>query len=191
MKVAIIDGDVSFPTTSGKRLRTFHLMVRVARRHQVTYVGRCAADSEEARSAPDALRQHGIEPILVHDPVPQKSGLAFYGRLAANIFSSVPYSVRSHQSAVMRQALRDLAARNAQDLWQFEWAPYLDLLDADIPGRRLVIAHNVDTLIWQRYYETARGLLKRAFLKQQWHKFERFEQEAFRRADRVVAVSVE
>src|ERR1043166_3430953 len=118
MKVAIIDGDVSYPTTSGKRLRTFHLMIRVARRHQVTYMGRCAAESEEARTAPAVLRQHGIEPILIHDPVPQKSGLAFYARLAANVFSSLPYSVRSHHSAPMRQALPELSARNSQDLSQ-------------------------------------------------------------------------
>src|SRR5205823_768286 len=120
MKVAIVDGDVSYPTTSGKRLRTFHLMVRVAQRHQVTYVGRCTADSEEARTAPAVLREHGIEPILVHDPVPQKSGVAFYLRLSANMFSTLPYSVRSHDSKPMRQALRDLAGRNAPDLWQFE-----------------------------------------------------------------------
>jgi glycosyltransferase involved in cell wall biosynthesis len=191
MKVVIVDGDVSYPATSGKRLRTLHLMLRVARRHRITYVGRCADNSEESRAAPEFLKQHGIEPVLVHDPVPQKSGLAFCARLAANLLSSLPYSVRSHYSEPMRHALRQVAERELPDLWQFEWSPYLDLLDADIAGGRLVIAHNVDTLIWQRYYETARRLLKRAFLKQQWRKFERFEQEAFRKADRVVAVSAE
>ena len=40
MKVVIIDGDVSYPATSGKRLRTLHLMLRAAARHQITYVGR-------------------------------------------------------------------------------------------------------------------------------------------------------
>jgi O-antigen/teichoic acid export membrane protein/glycosyltransferase involved in cell wall biosynthesis len=192
MKVVIIDGDVSYPATSGKRLRTLHLMLRAAERHQITYIGRCAAASEEARTAPAFLREHGIEPILVHHPVPQKSGPAFLARLATNaLFSSRPYSVGSHHSEPMRQALRDYASRGAPDVWQFEWAPYLDLLDADVPGSRLVIAHNVDTLIWRRYYETARGVLKRAFLKQQWRRFDRFEQEAFRRADRVVAVSAD
>jgi polysaccharide biosynthesis protein PslH len=190
MNVVIIDGDVSYPATSGKRLRTLHLMLRAARRHQVTYIGRCAADGEEARTAPAFLRRHGIEPILVLHPVPRKSGPAFYARLAASaLFSPRPYSVGAHDSAPMRQALRDTARRRAPDLWQFEWTGYLDLLDADIPGPRLVVAHNVDTLIWQRYYENARGLLKRAFLRQQWRKFDQFERAAFRRADRVVAVS--
>src|SRR5438309_11260605 len=136
MKVVIIDGDVSYPATSGKRLRTLHLMLRAAQRHQITYVGRCAEDSEEARAAPPFLREHGIEPVLVHHPVPAKSGAAFYARLAANLLSARPYSVRSHDSAPMRQALRDLAARQPPDLWQFEWTAYPDLLDADIPGPR-------------------------------------------------------
>src|SRR5437879_3808679 len=105
MHVAIIDGDVSYPATSGKRLRTLNLMLQVAKRHRITYVGRCAADSEEARLAPAFLRERGIEPILVYDPVAQKSGLAFYARLFANLFSALPYSVASHQSASMYQAI--------------------------------------------------------------------------------------
>jgi glycosyltransferase involved in cell wall biosynthesis len=51
------------------------------------------------------------------------------------------------------------------------------------------MAHNVDTLIWQRYHENATGLLRRAYLAQQWRKFARFERAAFGRADRIVAVS--
>src|SRR4051794_1882366 len=98
MRVAIVDGDVSYPATSGKRLRTLNLMLRLANRHQIIYIGRCAPGSEEERTAPDYLRSHGIEPILVADPVPKKSGLAFYGRLARNLLSSLPYSVTSHQS---------------------------------------------------------------------------------------------
>jgi glycosyltransferase involved in cell wall biosynthesis len=50
-------------------------------------------------------------------------------------------------------------------------------------------AHNVDSLIWQRYYETATGLFQRAYVYRQWRKFERFERGAFHRADRVVFVS--
>lgn len=189
MHVVIVDGDVSYPATSGKRLRTLNLMLKAARRQRITYVGRCAADSEEARVAPAFLRSHGIEPILVHHPVPNKAGLAFHARLLANLPSSWPYSVTSHQSEPMRQALADLARRDRADVWQFEWTGYLPMVEPSLPGARVVIAHNVDTLIWQRYYETEKGFLRKAFLKTQWHKFRRFEEWAFRQAGRVVAVS--
>jgi polysaccharide biosynthesis protein PslH len=191
MHVAIIDGDVSYPANSGKRLRTLNLMLHVAKRHQITYFGRCAADSEEARSAPAFLREHGIEPILVHHPVAQKSGLAFYARLAANLFSGLPYSVTSHQSAPLELAIDAWASKNSVDIWQFEWTGYLPTLKPSLPGPRVVVAHNVDTLIWQRYCENEGNFLKKAFLKTQWQRFRRFEEWAFREARRVVAVSEE
>src|SRR5205085_1969204 len=82
MHAVIVDGDVSYPATSGKRLRTLHLMLRLARRHRLTYIGRCDVSRPEARQAREFLTGHGIETILVNHPVPHKTGLAFYGRLA-------------------------------------------------------------------------------------------------------------
>jgi len=192
MHVVIVDGDVSYPPTSGKRLRTLHLMMRLAERHRITYIGRvCQSSGDETRRADEYLRAHRIEPILVEDPLPPKNGLFFYGRLAANLCSSWPYSVTSHQSRVMRQAVNLYAANHKVDLWQFEWSGYLPTLSRDFTAPRLLIAHNVDTLIWQRYHETAGGIGKRFFLKKQWRDFERFERWAFKQADRVVAVSRE
>ena len=51
-----------------------------------------------------------IETLIVDHPVPQKKGLAFYGRLAANLLSSLPYSVASHRSLPMRRAVEEYAA---------------------------------------------------------------------------------
>src|SRR5205085_668961 len=79
--------------------------------------------------------------------------------------------------------------RRHVDLWQLEWSAYLPMLGPGPRASRLLIAHNVDTLIWQRYHDTAMGLARRLFLKQQWRRFERFERWAFARAERVVAVS--
>jgi glycosyltransferase involved in cell wall biosynthesis len=189
MNAVIVDGDVSYPPTSGKRLRTLHLLLRLARRHRLTYIGRCDAKSEEARQAREFLGDHGIEPILVDHPVPRKTGLAFCARLAANLLSPLPYSAASHQSTRMRRVVGEYAASHEVDVWQFEWTPYLDTLTGHDDACRVLIAHNVDTLIWQRYHETARGLLRRFYIRQQWRKFERFERRCFRAATWVVAVS--
>ena len=113
----------------------------------------------------------------------------FYARLLANQFSSLPYSVTSHTSEPMRRAVSELARRERIDVWQVEWAPYLQTIDAAIPGPRVVGAHNVDTVIWRRYYETETHPLKKALLRTQWRRFHRFEDTAFRRATRVVAVT--
>ncbi len=51
------------------------------------------------------------------------------------------------------------------------------------------MAPNVDSLIWQRYYETEPSPLKRWYVHGQWRKFERYERRTFAGADRVVTVS--
>src|SRR5262249_50509439 len=117
-------------------------------------------------------------------------GLRFCGRLAANLLSPVPYAVAVHESLPMRQAAQAHAARRRVDVWQFEWTPYVATVRG-LPGARVLTAHNVDSLIWQRYYETERHPLKRWYIRQQWHKFERYERRLFAEVTRVVAVSAE
>ena len=189
MNVVIVDGDVSYPATSGKRLRTLNLMLRLARRHRITYIARGDAGSAEARQATEFLGDQGIETIVVDHPLPRKSGPLFYARLAANLLSALPYSAASHHSPRMRQAVREYAAQNRVDLWQLEWTPYAAALRGLAGTPTLLVAHNVDTLLWQRYYETERHPVKRWFIKQQWRKFERLERRMFGEATRVVTVS--
>jgi glycosyltransferase involved in cell wall biosynthesis len=188
MHATIVDGDVSYPPSSGKRLRTLNLMLRLARRHRITYIARAPNDARANREAAAFLGDHGVEPLLVVDPLPKKKGIGFYARLAGNLLSPLPYSVASHRSRRIADTVHAYAARHAVDLWQVEWTPYIATLPAR-PERRLLIAHNVDSLIWQRYHENERHLLKRSFIREQWRKFERFERQAFAEVDRIVAVS--
>jgi glycosyltransferase involved in cell wall biosynthesis len=189
MNVVVVDGDLAYPPTSGKRLRTLNLLLPLARRHRIVYIARNNDDARAGLEAATFLQDHGIAPHIIEESVARKSGPAFYARLAANLFSSLPYSVASHDRPLFRRAVRDYAAKNAVDLWQFEWSPYVRALGAWPGARRLVVAHNVDSLIWQRYYETASQPLKRWYIKQQWRKFDRYEKAVLPAVDRVVAVS--
>src|SRR5262249_20147677 len=121
MNVVIVDGDLSYPANSGKRLRTLNLMIRLARRHRVTYIcrGQGGAGADKARTF---LGDHGVAAVVVDEPLPRKSGPLFYARLAANLLSGVPYSVATHDSPGMREAVRAHAAKHKVDLWQLEWS---------------------------------------------------------------------
>ena len=55
MNVVIVDGDVSYPPTSGKRLRTLNLMLPLAGKHKITYVARGSGAAQRS-SAVDGLR---------------------------------------------------------------------------------------------------------------------------------------
>jgi glycosyltransferase involved in cell wall biosynthesis len=187
--VVIVDEELPYPANSGKRIRTLNLVLRQARRHRLTYICHRNADPDEALQAAAFFAEHEIETIVVDRAVPPRSGLGFYARLAANLFSSLPYSVASHDSRALRQAIQDYAATYPVDLWQCEWTPYAAALRGLTGVRKLVMAHNVESLIWQRYYETETQPLRRWYIRGQWRKFERFERWAVSWADQTVAVS--
>ncbi|MFQ3592592.1 MAG: glycosyltransferase [Gemmataceae bacterium] len=188
LDVVIIDEELPYPLLSGKRLRTLGLLSRLARRHRLTYVCHRNADPEEARQALAHFADLGIRTLVVDRPTPPKKGLGFYARLVSNLFSPLPYSVATHTSAALRAALQRIAAQRSVDLWHVEWTPYAQSL-VGLPGRRLVMAHNVESVIWQRYHETEPSLLKRWYISRQWHKMRRFEREILRQANLTVAVS--
>jgi glycosyltransferase involved in cell wall biosynthesis len=189
LNVAILDEELPYPPNSGKRIRTLNLTLRLAQKHRITYICHRNADPAEACRAAAFFLANGIETVVVDRAIPPKCGLGFYARLAANLLSPLPYSVASHNSRALREAIREHARTHAVDLWQCEWTPYAEALRAATGGKRLVMAHNVESLIWRRYYENEHGPLRRWFIKGQWRKFERFERRVLAEVDHTIAVS--
>lgn len=189
MRVAIVDEELPYPLNSGKRIRTFQLVSRLARRHRISYICHRNADPHEAREAEEVFRTLGIETVVVNRAVPPKSGPAFLARLAANLFSTLPYSVETHTSPALAMAIRNYADAHDVDLWQAEWTPYAESLRGLQSARRLIVAHNVESQIWRRYFENEANVMRRWYIGHQWRKYERFERRVFQDVDRIVAVS--
>jgi polysaccharide biosynthesis protein PslH len=191
LNIAIVDEELPYPPTSGKRIRTLNLTKRLAERHHITYICPRNADDEEGRRAANYLNKLGIETLVVDRAAPPRSGPFFYARLLLNLFSKSPYSVTSHDSWPLRQLIHEVAATRAIDLWHCEWTPCAAAL-RDLPSvRKLIMAHNVESQIWQRYAETETNPLKRWYIRIQERKFKRFERWAVRDAHKTVAVSEE
>jgi len=189
MRVAIVDEYLPYPANCGKRLRTLNLVLRLAPRHRVTYVSYRNADPAEAREAESHLRDRGINVVWVDRSVPRDSGPLFYARLAANLVSPLPYSVQRHSSPEMRAVVRRLDESGAVDLWHVECTPYAENVRSSVRSPWVVMAHNIESQIWQRYYEVATNPAKAWYIRTQWKKFERFERMVFREANHVITVS--
>lgn len=189
MRVVIVNESLPYPADAGNRIRTLNLMLRLATRHEITYV--CRGDEDEVRTvaATQFLQDHHVN-VVIADGAPQrKGGMRFCARLAANLLSSMPYAAASHNSAAVREVVRTLVSGNLVDLVQFEWLAYADAVPLDAGCRTLVMAHNIESLIWQRYCENERNAIRRMYLLQQWRKFRIYEGALLRRADGVVCVS--
>ncbi len=189
LRVVMVDEELPYPPTSGKRIRTLNLTLHLAQRHRLTYVCHRNANAEEAEQAARFFADRGVETVVVDRAVPAKSGLGFYLRLGANLLSPLPYSVATHNSRALRRALTDIARRRRVDVWHCEWTPYAESLRGIADKHRVVVAHNVESVIWQRYYETETNPLRRWYIGRQWHKFKNFERRILGDVERTVAVS--
>ena len=190
MKIVVVNEGLAYPPNAGNRIRTLNLLLPLAGRHDITYLCRGVEDRSETEPAIQFYADHGIRVRMTSDYPPRKAGIAFYARLATNLLSPLPFSVATHNSPLVRREILRIVANEAVDIWQFETPLYADTL-RHTDQRRVIMAHNVESLIWQRHYEAARHPLARFYMRRQWHKYERYERAVLNQASRVVAVSDE
>ena len=188
MKVVIVNEGLGYPPKGGNWLRTLNLMLPLARRHEITYFCRRSKDEQATDVARAFYEANGIRMRVSGDPPTDNRGLSFYGRLAANLASPLPYSIASHRSAGVRRDIRRMANSEDIDLFQFEALGYADAL-LGTGARTIVTAHNIESLIWERLGQNERHPLKRWFIQHQFAKYERYERLALQGASRVVTVS--
>jgi glycosyltransferase involved in cell wall biosynthesis len=187
MRIAVVDEGLPYPPTTGKRIRSFGLFSRLARKHQISYFAHRRVDPEENEIAQKALIDLGITPVLLDQHVPPDRGLVFASRLVKNLFSSLPYSVQRHMSRAMKSAIAQHLS--SFDVWHCEWTPYTEYF-RDLSCNHLVVdAHNIESQIWRRYFEHELLPHRKWYIKKQWAKFQEFEKWAFSRASQVVCVS--
>jgi glycosyltransferase involved in cell wall biosynthesis len=189
LHVVIVDEELPYPPTSGKRVRSLNLALRLARRHRLTYLCCRHRNTAEALQARVFFLDHGIRTVLVDRPVRHQSTLGHCTRLAANLLSPLPWSVDRHTIRPLGEAIRQYAANNRVDLWQCEGAPCAEAMRV-LPGARwLVMAHHIESQIWQRYRDHEHSPVHRWFAAKQMYKCLRFEARIFGEALSTVTVS--
>ncbi|MFO1435817.1 MAG: glycosyltransferase family 4 protein [Gammaproteobacteria bacterium] len=171
MKILILDEEFPYPLNSGKRARSFNLNSRLAKKHEVRWLAWGDPDSEACRY----FASVGIHPIAVKRKSPPRSGAGFYLRLLWNLFQADPYIVTSHFGSAMQRCLEQQLQEFAPDVVLCEWSPYSYYLRGIISCPVVVVAHNVEARIWQRYFQHETNPLKRWYIGQQARKVQQFE----------------
>jgi len=185
MKLLVLDEEFPYPLNSGKRIRSYNLIVRLAKRHHVRYLAFGGTDSESFRQ----FELDNLNPIAVSPSVAAKHGAGFYLRLAANLFSTYPYIVNSHYSPTFQRTLEKAIAADRPDLIICEWTPYARYVTSILTIPKVVVAHNIETTVWRRYYENEKNVLKRWYIKHQVEKLTRFERTTFASVEGATAVT--
>lgn len=187
MRILWLSAGLLLPLDKGGKLRTWHLMRHLARRHQITFVAYAEPDTPDANRI--GMSEVCETLITIPHRQPRKGTLGFAVRAATHITRRLPYAVGAYRSPEYQRRVVDLLGSGRFDLVVCDFLPPVANLPEALPCPSVLFTHNVEAEIWRRHAETARQPVRRQLLRVQWQRMLRFERSAVRRFDLVLAVS--
>jgi sugar transferase (PEP-CTERM/EpsH1 system associated) len=187
MKILWLKSDLLVPLDKGGKLRTWHLMRHLAKRHDITYVAFATPEEQANAAQPMAQVATRVECISRSDP--PKRSLGFYLGVVRHVCARLPYAVGKYRSRPFERRVQALLNEDAFDLIVCDFVlPAVNLPDR-LPCPLVIFTHNVEAEIWRRHAEMHQGRPTRILYTAQHRRMLRFEGRALARATGVLAVS--
>ena len=186
MKIAWVKVGGLWPPETGGRLRSFHLVSELSRRHALTLLtthGRSEDAAELARRLPHC------EVVSFPFDIPKRTSAAFARALARSWLSPLPVDLLKFRVPALAAELRRRARRGEIDLCVGDFLSATVNLPGDGSLPVLFFAHNVEHMIWRRLCAVERRPWLRLPLAIEWRKMRRSEGRICAGADLTVAVS--
>lgn len=175
-----------WPPDAGGRLRSFHILSEMSRRHRVTLLTTHGPGDD-----PEALRARLDRVTVLSVPwtIPKLGSAAFARVLARSWWTRHPVDLLKFRVPALRAALRRRAGEGADDLWVADFLSATASLPRDATPPTLLFSHNIEHAIWRRLAAVERRPARRLLLAIEWRKMRRAEARACGRAAATVAVS--
>lgn len=180
MKILMISSYLPFPLRSGGEIRLYNLIKHLSLFHEITLI----CEKRDYQTDTDVSEVEKICKKVI--TVPRKKQWTPQNILKTG-FSSDPFLVVGHTTGEMKQAIRDELVRENFDLIHVEtFYVYQNLPKVSIPV--VLIEHNIEYLAYKRFVKLASPFLK-PFFYLDVEKLKRVEEKAWKKADKLVAVS--
>ncbi|HEX8130454.1 MAG TPA: glycosyltransferase [Pyrinomonadaceae bacterium] len=190
MRILWLKTELLHPVDKGGKIRTFHMLRELKREHHITYL--TLDDGSAAPDAAERAAEYCHELVRIEHRTREKFSAGFYGELAANLVSPLPYFMKKYRSEGMRREIERLVAGGGNfDVLVCDFLQPSVNLPPRLAVATVLFQHNVEAMIWKRHYEVQTNPLKKSYLYGQWRKSHAYERAACRRFDHVVAVSRE
>lgn len=187
MRILWLKTELLHPVDKGGKIRTYHLLKQLKADHQITYL--TLDDGSAPADAEDNAVEYCHDLIRVPHSTREKFSTGFYADLALNVTSPLPYAIRKYKSEQMTKAIEQATAKVHFDVIICDFLAPAVNLPRDLKTPVVLFQHNVEASIWQRHYEIQKNAVKKRYLYWQWRKMQKFERDACRRVDCVIAVS--
>lgn len=186
MRILFLQKRLLFPTDSGGKIRTLNVLRYLARWHDVTYLSNIQPGEQPYVTR---MQELGLRLETVPWREAPRGSFRFYADLAQNLLSRFPFTVNKDYDPRLRRRAEELLASEPYDLVVCDFVQMARNAVGLAAPAKILFEHNVEAEIFHRHAQTDAGLLRRAYMRLQWTKMRRFEAEAGRQFDVVVAVS--
>jgi sugar transferase (PEP-CTERM/EpsH1 system associated) len=187
MRILWLKSDLLLPLDKGGRLRTWHLMRHLARRHQITYLSFAETATDSGNLA--GMCEVAERVVTIARRERPKGSVRFYFDVAAHLAGPLPYAVGTYRSPAFRAKIEDLLGQHAFHLVVCDFlAPAVNLPPA-LPCPSVLFTHNVEAEIWRRHAETHRDRITFGLYDTQHRRMLACEASALQRFDGILTVS--
>jgi sugar transferase (PEP-CTERM/EpsH1 system associated) len=176
-----------WPADAGGRLRSFHLLAELARRHRITVLTTHAPgeDPSGLATALPALAEVASVPFAV----PGRRSARFAAALLRSWLSPLPVDLHKFRCPALRAEVDRRLVTGAYDLCVADFLSATASVPPRAPVPVVLFAHNVEHRIWRRLAAVERRPLVRPLLEVEWRKLRRAEARACAAARLTLAVS--
>ena len=180
MKILMVSSYLPYPLKSGGEIRLYNLMKNLAEKHEITLI--CEKRDYQTKEDVEEVKKICKKVITVTRRKQWTTANILKTGLSMN-----PFLIVGHTSEEMKLAIKDELVRERYDLIHVEtFYVYQNLPKVSIPV--ILVEHNVEYLAYQRYVKLANPFLK-LFFTIDVMKLKKKEEQAWRKVDKLVAVS--
>lgn len=186
MKILWVKAGGLVPPDTGGKIRSYNILRQLAKHHAVTLFSFDATHDNDVHAE---LSQIFQRVILIPLDLPLAKSARELLDYAIHLFSREPYNLTKYCRPVVRKKLRALLHEETYNVILCDFLVAAGAIPWDWPCPKVLFAHNVEAVIWQRHYEVARKSLWKALSWREWKKMDAAERRYSQKADHVLVVS--
>ena len=186
MKVLWVKGGGLVPPDVGGKIRSYHLLRELAKRHRITLFTFYAAHPNDQHKRLETVLDRVV---CVPLDIPPRRSIREYVSVLRQIVSPIPYSIAKYCRPEVGRALRALVAKENYDVVVCDFILPAAVLPWELATPKIIFTHNVETLIWKRHTEIAKNPFWKLITWREYRTMENYEKRNLSRADHVLTVS--
>jgi len=175
-----------WPLNMGGRLRSFHTIAELAKRHQVTVLTTHGSSDDPAGLADQLKTCERV--ISIPYAIPKVGSARFAAALLRSWLSPYPVDLWKCRVPALRRQVHEAVAAG-MDVCVADFLAAGPNVSWGGPTPTILFEHNVEYMIWKRLHAVERRAWRRILLDVEWRRMRRYEARACCLASRTIAVS--